>query len=116
MNKLYLAASNIFGNITPPSPIAGIEAGEGMGRLLNVLLKVLVVGAGIYGLINLVMAGYAFMSAGDDAKKVAGAWAKVWQSMLGLAVAAGSFTLAAIFGKLIFGNWDFILKPTVPTL
>ena len=56
------------------------------------------------------------MSAGEDAKKVAGAWAKIWQSLLGLAIAAGSFVLAAIFGQLIFGQWDFILNPQIPTL
>jgi hypothetical protein len=76
----------------------------------------LVIVAGIYALINLILAGYAFMSAGDDPKKVAGAWAKIWQTILGLAVAAGAFVLAAIFGQLIFGQWDFILNPKIPTL
>ena len=56
------------------------------------------------------------MSAGDDPKKVAGAWAKIWQTALGLAFAAGAFVLAALFGQLIFGNPTFILNPTIPTL
>ncbi|MEK7184547.1 MAG: hypothetical protein AAB683_00220 [Patescibacteria group bacterium] len=113
MNKQI---ADIFGTITPPSPIANITGGEGIGRLLNMGLKLLIVIAGIYALFNLIFAGYAFMSAGDDAKKVAGAWAKIWQSLLGLAVAAGAFVLAALFGQLIFGQWDFILNPQIPTL
>ena len=76
----------------------------------------MIVIAGVYALFNLIFAGYAFMSAGDDAKKVAGAWAKIWQSLLGLAIAAGAFVLAAIFGQLIFRQWDFILNPQIPTL
>ena len=56
------------------------------------------------------------MSAGDDPKKVAGAWAMIWQTILGLAVAAGAFVLAAIFGQLIFGSPTFILNPKIPTL
>ena len=116
MNKLFLAASGIFGNITPPSPIANIEAGQGIGRLLNTVFKSMIVIAGVYALFNLIFAGYAFMSAGDDAKKVAGTWAKIWQSLLGLAIAAGAFVLAAIFGQLIFRQWDFILNPQIPTL
>ena len=115
MNKL-LAVSDIFGNIIPPAPIAGVSGSEGIGKLLNLVFKSLIVVAGVYALFNLIFAGYAFMSAGDDAKKVAGAWAKIWQSLLGLAVAAGSFVLAAIFGQLIFGQWDFILNPKIPTL
>lgn len=115
MKNLLSSATDIFGTINPPDAIKG-EAGIGLGKLLDTTLKLLIVGAGIYSLFNLIFAGYAFMSAGEDAKKVAGAWAKIWQSMLGLAVAAGAFVLAAIFGKLIFGQWDFILNPQIPTL
>ena len=108
----------VFGNIPLPSPLAkfgNVECG-GIGQLLNLVLKTLIVGASIFALINLILAGYAFMSAGDDPKKIAGAWSKIWQTMLGLAVAAGSFVLAAIFGKLIFNDWNFILTPSIITL
>ncbi len=111
-------AQNPFGPITAPKGLSGYSSnpGQALGRLLNLFLRVLIVGAGIYALINLVIAGYAFMSAGDDQKKIAGAWAKIWQTLLGLAFAAGAFVLAAIFGQLIFGRWDFILNPSIPTL
>jgi hypothetical protein len=56
------------------------------------------------------------MSAGDDPKKMEGAWAKIWQTAMGLVFMAGAFVLAAIFGTLIFGRWDFILNPTIPTI
>jgi len=88
----------------------------GLGNLLNLVFKSMIVIAGVYALFNLIFAGYAFMSAGEDAKKVAGAWAKIWQSMLGLAIAAGAFVLAAIFGQLIFGDPTFILSPKIPQL
>ena len=42
-------------------------------------------------------------------------WVDLGKNM-GLAVAAGAFVLAAIFGQLIFGRWDFILKPTIPNI
>lgn len=116
MKNLLSLATDIFGTITPPAPIAGVTGSEGIGKLLNMVFKAMIVVAGVYALFNLIFAGYAFMSAGEDAKKVAGAWAKIWQSMLGLAVAAGAFVLAALFGQLIFGQWDFILNPQIPTL
>ncbi len=105
-----------FGTITPPRAVSNfgdIESG-GLGNFLNLILRVMIIGAGIYALFNFVMAGYAFLSAGDDSKKVEGAWGKIWQSALGLAVAAGAFVLAAIFGQLIFGDWNFILNPSIP--
>ena len=117
MNKL-LAADSPLGKVSPPPSVqkfGGVEQG-GIGNFLNLIVQALIVGAGVYALFNLVLAGYAFMSAGDDPKKVAGAWAKITQTIIGLAFAAGAFVLAAIFGQLIFGDPTFILNPTIPTL
>ena len=111
-----LIASSPFGTVNLPPEIAskyGGTAAQNIGRLLNTFLQILIVGAGIYALINLVSAGYMFMSAGDDPKKVAGAWARIWQTLLGLAFSAGAFVLAAIFGELIFGDPTFILNPRI---
>jgi len=108
----------IFGPINQPSALVNFPTVQGgaIGTLLYVLLNSLIVIAGIYTLFNIIFAGYAFLSAGDDPKKVASAWAKIWQSVLGLAVVAGSFVLAAIFGRLIFGDSTFILRPILPTI
>jgi hypothetical protein len=117
MNKLV--ENSPFGPINLPETIVekypgGVEGGA-IGRFLNWTMRALIVGAGIYALFNLITAGYAFMSAGDDPKKVSGAWAKITQTLIGLAFAAGAFVLAAIFGQLIFGDPMFILNPTIPT-
>jgi len=108
----------IFGQINPPSPLArfgDVETG-GLGTFINLIFKIMIVGAGLYSMINLILAGYSFMSAGEDPKKMADAWGKIWQSILGLSVTAGAFVLAGIFGKLIFGDWNAILSPKIPTL
>lgn len=110
--------NNLFGPIEAPDAISGIAEtpGEGIGVLIQRGLQLLIIGAGIYALFNFVIAGYSFMSAGGDPKKVADAWAKIWQTVLGLLFAAGAFVLAAIFGQLIFGDATFLLKPTIPEL
>jgi len=117
MNNL-IAQTNPFGAVKVPeklNTIYGAEAGPAFGKLIQFGLRALIVGAGIYALFNLVLAGYAFMSAGDDAKKVSGAWAQIYQTLMGLAFAAGSFVLAAIFGQLLFNNPLFLLQPSIPT-
>ena len=83
---------------------------EGIPNLASNVIKTLIVLAGVYAFFNILLAGYAFLSAGDDPKKIAGAWAKIWQSILGLTVAAGAFVLAAIFGALLFGDFDALLQ------
>ncbi|KKQ92194.1 MAG: hypothetical protein UT58_C0003G0026 [Microgenomates group bacterium GW2011_GWC1_39_7b] len=113
-----LSDANPFGTIKAPTALSqyGTDAGPAIGGLIEKVLQFLIVGAGIYALFNLVLAGYAFMSAGDDAKKVEGAWAKIYQTIIGLAFSAGAFVLAALIGQFVFGSWDFILSPSIPTL
>lgn len=108
----------IFGTVTAPSPLAnfGTVEGGGIGTFLNLIFKLLLVGGGIFALFNLILAGYAFMSAGDDPKKMEGAWGKIWQTAMGLLFMAGAFVLAAIFGLLIFGSSSAIISPSIPTL
>lgn len=114
---MELLAQNPFGAVTVPAGLSayGTEPGPAFGKLIQFGLRALVVGAGIYALFNLVLAGYSFMSAGDDSKKVSGAWAQIYQTIIGLAFSAGAFVLAAIFGQLLFNNPLFLLQPTIPT-
>ena len=50
------------------------------------------------------------MSAGDDPKKVQGAWQKIWQTLIGLIFAAGAFVIAALVGQLIFKDANALLQ------
>lgn len=113
-----LLADNPFGTIEAPDALSqyGSEPSLAIGGLIQKAIQFLIVGAAIYALFNLILAGYSFMSAGDDAKKVSGAWAQIYQTIIGLAFAAGAFVLAALFGQLIFGKWEFILDPVIPSL
>lgn len=103
----------IIGEIAPP---AGVKkwGGGGVGGLflfLNAVLKLLIYGAGVYALFNFVFAGWSFLTAGGDSQKMQKAWGLIWQSLLGLLIAAGSFVIAAVVGLLIFGDPSAILVP-----
>ena len=117
MNKL--AKSKIFGDIEVPDVLKGFNPGgeaghpEGIIILFNNILRLLVIGAGIFALINFIIAGYSFMNAGTDPKKMELAWAKIWQSMIGLLIIVASFALAALVGLILFGRADAILKPVI---
>lgn len=112
----YLAQAPIFGNITHPAAITGINAQTLPGKLVQRTISIFILAAGVYALFNLIFAGYDFISAGDDAKKVAGAWSKITNTFLGIAVALGSVALLAIFSKLLTGEYGTFLKPSLPSL
>ena len=103
-----------IGTITPPDPITNYGAGpEGLLNFLNNILRLMVVIGGLWAFFNLVLAGYGFLGAGDEPKKMEAAWAKIWQSLMGLIFIIGSFVLAAIFGYVLFGDTRAILSPKV---
>lgn len=105
-----------IGNIQQPAALDSFGTVEGgaLGVLLNLVFNLLLVVAGIFALFNFILAGYMFLSAGDDPKKVEGAWSKIYLSVIGLLVAAGSLVLAAIFGQIIFGDAQFLINPVIP--
>lgn len=114
--KNYIAQN--FGSVTTPAQLTqyGTDPGPAIGKLIQLFIWLIIIGGAIYAMFNLTLAGYAFMSAGDDAKKIEGAWAQIYQTLIGLMFTAGSFLLAAIFGKLVFGDALFILNPVIPVL
>ena len=106
-----------FGPITAPPGVekyagSGGEA-PGLITFLSNIVKLLIIIGGIYALINIVLAGYGFLSAGDDPKKIQAATGKIWQSLIGLLIMAGSFLLAALFGWILFQDPRFILWPQI---
>ncbi len=107
-----------IGTIEKPAELAKLNPVEsgGIGQLLTLATQTIVVIAGLFTLFNLLLAGYAFLSAGNDPKKIQDAWAKIWQSILGLTITAGAFTIAVIVGYLLYGNASAILAPTIPTI
>lgn len=109
----------IIGKITPPVPFQPGEPGQygdftsGLTGFLNNLVRLLIVAGGIWAFINLILAGYGFLGAGDDPKKIEAAWKKIWMSALGLGFILASFLLAAILGHLLFGSTTAILQPKI---
>src|SRR3989344_511129 len=107
------ALPGLFGKVTPP---VGVSPGvSGIGNLIGAVLRILALVSGIWALFNFIIAGYQFMQAGGDSKAVSAAWARIWQSLVGIVVVAASFLFAAIIGQLFFGDATAILKPVLVT-
>lgn len=105
-------ARDIVGIITNPLKSYG-DFNIGIVLFFSNILRLVFVVAGIYALLNFIIAGYQYMTAGGDTKALTAAWNRIWQTLLGLIIIVGSFALAALFGYLIFGNAMFILNPKI---
>ncbi len=104
---------SLFGTIKPPQGVdkyASTSNGEGIFLFINNIFKIAVVIAGIYLVAQIIIVGYAYLNANGDPKKIAGAWEKIWQSILGLVIIVAAFAIAGLIGNFLGIN---ILSPTL---
>lgn len=109
-----------IGKVQPPGFMPqGVNSatGElpGIVSFFNTILRLMFIVAGVWALINLIMAGFAFMTAGGDPKAIGKAWEKIWQSFLGLLIIVSSFLIAAVIGMILFKDPMAILNPKLTT-
>lgn len=110
MNQLN--APSIFGQVQ--NPLQGGYGGlGGIGPFITNVIRLLFVVAGVYSLFNFLIAGFEYINAGGDSKKLERAWSKIWQSLLGLVIMVAAFAIASLVGALIFGNANFIFNPVI---
>jgi hypothetical protein len=114
INNLHnlIAQANPFGKINAPPGVNKFSPNGviATSTFLTILMRTLIVAAGVYAVFSFIIAGYTFMSAGGDSKKVEAAWARIWQTILGLAFAAGAFVLAGLIGLLLFRDVTALLQ------
>lgn len=119
MNFFLLAS----GQIRNPYPTLGVTTlttdptrpGAPVFNLLGNFFQLVIVMAGIYSLWNILLAGFQFINAGGDPKNITKAWDKIWQTIVGLIIAAGSVTIAAVIGYLVFNDATFLITPKIIT-
>ncbi len=101
----------IFGTITNPTNYgtAG-DKGQGLFTFLSNIFKFAAVAGGLYMIVQIILAGFEYISASGDTKKTEAAWAKIWQSILGLVIISSAFIIAGIVGR--FTGID-ILNPVI---
>ena len=103
-----------IGKVNPIVNVPGITTSgqlTGIILLLNAVLRLIFIIAGLFAFFNILMAGISFISAGGDPKKVQHAWEKIWKSFLGLVIIVTSFILAAVIGIILFKDPSALLNP-----
>lgn len=104
---------SIFGSIKPPSDSAYFTTGtkgEGLFLLLSNIFKFAGVIAGLFFVVQLILAGYAYLSSSGDPKKTEAAFGTIWQSLIGLLIVSSAFVLASFIGNILGID---ILNPTI---
>lgn len=103
----------LFGSITNPVSSYGDLQDDGLINFISNIIKFVTIAAGLFAFINLILAGFMYLSAGGDSKKTSEAWAKIYMSLIGLVIIVSSYTIAAIVGIILFNDPTAILSPKI---
>lgn len=111
-------STDIVGKIKPPSffdPSSGGYGGyqTGITAFISNIIRLLTIVAGLWMLINFILAGLKFISSQGDEKAVASAWSKIYNSIIGMVVIVTAYALVALLSYLFFGDAGFILNPKI---
>jgi len=105
-------AENIIGKIEPSGgakTYADLSQG-GLVSFLNNLISLIILIAGIFTLVNFVLAGYGYLSSSNDPQKISAAGNKMLQSLMGLIIVAAAFIIAGLIGFVVFGDQSALIK------
>lgn len=85
-----------------------------LGSILNLvssIVGVLTIFASIWFLFQILYAGYEWISAGGDAKKIGSARDRITHAFIGLLIVVGSWSLLALTGQFL--GYDTLVDPAV---
>ncbi len=114
VSPVYAQAADVIGEIKPPASV--ISQPSDVGRLISVLIQGVVVIAGLFSLLQFILGGLGYITAGGDSKKIQESLHKITYSIIGLVIIAASFIIMAIISQLLFGSATYLLSPQLQTL
>ena len=93
-------AAGDLGTVEPPLSGNPYFAEGGLFLFISNIFKLAGTIGGLFFIIQVIMAGYEYITAAGDAKKVDAAWSKICQSVLGIIIIASAFTLAGVIERI----------------
>lgn len=109
--------NNVFGNVDAPQGVQlfNVRSDSGIGLIpfISNLIKLATIVAGIWVMINIILAGYTYITSSGDTAAHGKVKDKITMSIIGLIIIVAAYTITAIIGLLFFGDAGYILSPNI---
>jgi hypothetical protein len=96
-----------------PNGYGGLADDNGPLTLLGNIFQLIALVAGLYALLNMLLAGMRYISSNGDKAATETARKQMYNSLIGIIIVVLSFTIAAILGQVLFGSADYLFKPKI---
>lgn len=97
----------------PVKAAAYQNVGTGLPTFITNVITIIFAAAGLFAFFNLMIAGFSYITAAGDSKKIEAATASINMSLIGLIVMVAAAAITGIISYLLFGDATAILKPTI---
>jgi hypothetical protein len=85
----------------------------GLPQFITNIITVIFVAAGIYAFFNLMIAGFSYVTAAGDTKKIEAATQSINSTLLGLVIMVAAAAVTGIISFVLFGSPTAILSPQI---
>jgi hypothetical protein len=117
-------ATDIFGTVSPPPGVeiydqaTNVPGGIGLIVFMSTLIRIATVAAGVWVMLNLILAGYDYITSNGDTGAHKRVTDRVTMSVIGLVIIVAAYTVTALISLVLFGDPRFILAPEIsgPTI
>lgn len=100
--------------IKPPvKGIGSVESSTGLTTFISNVVIIIFAAAGIFAFFNLMIAGFSYITAAGDTKKIEAATYSINMSLIGLVVMVAAAAVTGIVSYLLFGSATAILSPSI---
>ncbi len=119
--SVWADTPSVVGTIEPPPGVDKWQAQVGDNDIgiilfLSNMIRLITIVAGIWTMLNFIFAGWIYLTSSGDSSAGEKVSTKMLNSVIGLAIVAFSYTIAAIVGLLIFGDATFIINPKLTSI
>lgn len=108
-------ASDLLGETikSPLKSYGSVESSMGLSTFISNVITIVFAAAGLFAFFNLMIAGFSYITAGGDTKKIESATQSINMSLIGLIVMVGAAAITGIVSYLLFGSATAILSPSI---
>lgn len=109
-----MATNSIFGTINPPPTGYGsVDSAIGLPAFISNIITIIFAAAGLFAFFNLMIAGFSYISAAGDEKKILAATQSINMSLMGLVIMVAAAAVTGVVSYLLFGSATAILSPSI---
>lgn len=126
---LNLFSTKVFAQETPEEIVGEIAVPRGVDVytdasgadigiifLISNLIRFFIILAGIWIIINFILAGYQYITGGGKSDVHSKVKDRFTMSAIGFVIMIAAYAIAALVGLIIYGDPSFILSPTIEPL